>query len=88
MKWSWRKKGGEEEEEGRETTEGQFCWAAAARVASHPLAGLFELFAFRVDVFGLLHVVLSLVHPLLNVVHQAALRKRDTRRDSMTFSTL
>lgn len=46
------------------------------RAASHPLAGLFELFALGVDLFGCLHIVLSLLHPLLNVVHQAALRAR------------
>lgn len=45
-------------------------------LASHPFASLFELFAFWEVVLSLLHIVLSLQHPPLNVVHQTTLHEK------------
>lgn len=44
---------------------------------AHPLAGLFELFAFGDALLRLLHILLSLLHPPLYAVHQAALQARE-----------
>lgn len=69
--------GGREGRDGgeREKT-GQF--EEAAHLVSHPLAGLFELFALGDAVLRLLHIVLSLLHPPLYVVHQPPLRAPET----------
>lgn len=48
-------------------------------LASHPSAGLFELFAFWDALRSLLHILLSLQHPPLNVVHQSTLHKNKRR---------
>lgn len=42
---------------------------------SHPFAGLFELFAFGDALLRLLHILLSLLHPVLYVVHQSSLQE-------------
>lgn len=44
-------------------------------LASHPFAGLFELFAFWYVLLSLLHIFLSLQQTPLNIVHQPALNK-------------
>lgn len=44
---------------------------------SHPFAGLFELFAFGDALLRLLHILLSLLHPVLYVVHQSPLQEHE-----------
>lgn len=45
----------------------------SAHLASHPSAGLFELFAFGDALCSFLHILLRLLHPALNVVHKSTL---------------
>lgn len=48
-------------------------------LVSHPPAGLFDFFAFGDALLRLLHVLLSLLHPPLDVVYQAALPKQEEK---------
>lgn len=79
--WGRRRVGsrGEEKEErgGREIT-GQS--EEGVHLISHPFAGLFELFAFGDALLRLLHILLSLLHPVLYVVHQSPLQECKKRR--------
>lgn len=71
--------GAEKEEGGREIT-GQF--EDGVYLVSHPLAGLFDFFAFGDALLRLLHILLSLLHPPLYVVYQAALPKHEKSQES------
>lgn len=74
-----RSKGGGKAEREEKEKKYRVSLGNCVHLASHPLAGLFELFAFWDVLFSLLHIFLSLLHPLLNVVHQSTLHtnKRD-----------
>lgn len=74
------KQGGREGRGGREIT-GQF--EDGVHLVSHPLAGLFEFFAFGDAFLRLLHILLSLLHPPLYVVYQAALPKHEQKQESL-----
>lgn len=72
MNGNERKGEAEKEKQKREKNENESV-SGRAHFVSHPFAGLFELFAFWDVLFCVLHIILSLQHPPLNVVHQSTL---------------
>lgn len=82
-----RGKQGDREGRGREREiTGQF--EDGVHLVSHPLAGLFDFFAFGDALLRLLHVLLSLLHPPLDVVYQAALPKQEKSQESFNCDGL
>lgn len=63
--------------EGRERGERDNRCEEGVNLIAHPLAGLFELFAFGDALLRLLHILLSLLHLPLYAVHQSALQARE-----------
>lgn len=79
------KQGGREGRGGKR--ENKSVWGCV-HLVSHPLAGLFELFAFGDALLRLLHILLSLLHPPLYVVYQAALPKHEKSQESFNCDGL
>lgn len=77
---------GTEKEGGERKITGQF--EDGVHLVSHPLAGLFELFAFGDALLRLFHILLSLLHPPLYVVDQAALPKHEKSQESFSCDGL
>lgn len=70
-----------EREKGKKGKQGEIMsrFVECVHLASHPSAGLFELFAFRDVLLCLLHMFQSLQHTPLNVVHQLTLHTNKRR---------
>lgn len=66
---------GEAEKEKRKRKKIRNNKSFCRRCASHPFAGLFELFAFWDALLSLPHIIQRLQHHPLNIVHQATLHK-------------
>lgn len=71
--------GKERERERKDKEWHEIQFVDCVHVASHPSVGLFELFAFWDALLCLLHVLLSLQHTPLNVVHQLTLHQSQRR---------